>query len=167
MAALCIFEEARNVWKISKPLPYRTRLVIGCGENHQHLGHHLQADTLDIDPGVCPDIVGNICDPDVATELYGRYRSIICECLPASVYRSYGLYGNLRRLRAPDGAVVFFGLTSEAEQRIRMFADMLGWAITPVAKLEDIPPHLYLDPDLEAFFRYVLAFSPWPGLLAT
>lgn len=166
------------MWQITRPLPYRRSLIVGCGAGLQgtivgpgcgHVGQHLQADTLDVNPNARPDIVGDICDPQVPCALWGRYKFIVLEFLPDNVFQSIQFFENIDRLRSPESmsCLVFIGPWRDLLP-LRFFPH---WQTSELRSPNDIPPQLRMDPYLELRYRYICSgrvrgFSGVGGVVA-
>ncbi|MFK0380329.1 hypothetical protein [Pandoraea sp. NPDC090278] len=153
------------MWTTKQPLPYRTRLIIGCGANHSHLGQHLQADTLNVSVEDAPDLLGDICADRPNPELMGRYRVLLCECLPFSVYGNGMLYQNLEFLRAPNSCIVFLSVPGPGMHALEKWGWAYDWQLQDVMTVADLPPQLGIDPDFAHHLQFVLKTSPFPSLL--
>jgi hypothetical protein len=153
------------MWIATRVLPHRTRLIVGCGSNHDHAGVHAQADTLDIDAYSNPDIVGNIVDPITDPSFFGKYRFILCECLPVPLYNNQALYRNLAFLRAHDSTILFLSLPGLAPQRVEQGCSARGWSVRNLTEFGEFPPHLRIDDDFARHLQILIAMSPYPSLL--
>lgn len=155
------------MWIRRRCIDFCSHLVIGCGQHNRHRKLHCYAATMDTDPAMDPDILGDLLEPVENLSLRGRFGFVVCEYLPSFLYTEFLVWKHLAYVRAVDSAIVVISPDPLHVAAMRRHAARRGWQTARLSRADELPRRWSGDGAIALHLQRLLPKGPGASYVIT